>query len=80
MAMEDLPRTVAVLLVAAWLGPIVALFFRKVPARPSLVFAVVYFAVLWGSGFLAWLTGSAAAVVMALVAVIAAAWWKAFRM
>lgn len=78
--MEGIPPIVSVLLAAAWLGPIIALFYRKVPARPSLVFATVYFVVLWGAGVLASLTGHMAVVVLVLAAVIAGAWWKAFRM
>ena len=78
--MEGMPNIVSVLLVAAWLGPIIALFFRQVPARPTLTFALVYFALLWGAGFVAWLTGNLVVVALVLAAVIAGAWWKAFRM
>jgi hypothetical protein len=76
---EGFPRIAFLLLLVAWLGPIIALFFRNAPVRTSLLFALVYFVALWGGGFLAALSGNSLVVILVLAAVITAAWVKAFR-
>ncbi len=78
--MEDFPRIGYVVLLVAWLGPIIALFFRSVSAQRSILFAVVYFLLLWTVGFIAWMSGNSSLVMISLAAVVAGAWWKAFRM
>ena len=77
--MDGFPRIAYLLLLVAWLGPIIALFFRNAPVRTSLLFALIYFDALWGAGFLAALSGSSLVVILVLAAVITTAWVKAFR-
>jgi len=78
-AVDGFPRIAFLLLLVAWLGPIVVLFFRNAPVRTSLLFALIYFVALWGAGFLAALSGNSLLVILVLAAVITAAWVKAFR-
>lgn len=78
--MENFPRIGFVVLLAAWLGPIIVLFFRGVTVQRSILFAVMYFILLWAVGFIVALSGNTAMVMVALAVVVGGAWWKAFRM
>lgn len=78
--MENFPRIGYLVLLVAWLGPIILLFFRNVPPKTSILFAIGYFALLWTAGLIAALSGNTGIVVIVLALVVAAAWWKAFKM